>query len=271
MHKTFIETTEKQNKNIFERLQNLEKLEGTSQTKQKATDDEIKNHNTRIQKNENSIIDMKKQIDDETKKYSELKSANENIVKEQKNIQNSILMIMISPLFSENDPKVKNCPNGIFKYLFDLYKENPVNKGLINIGGNSGDDSEKSLLPSLIDEKWTSDYWYSKNESDSYISIDFKNYFIEIYKYRLRVGRTSGSGFFSSWILKGITEDNREVILDEVNNSTEITKNHPETTRSIKNHSIVRSIKLIMKGKSNDNDFNMLMRNIELCGYIKEN
>ena len=64
-------------------------------------------------------------------------------------------------------------------------------------------------------------------------------------------------------------EDNREIILDEVDNSNEVAKNHPETTRPVNHDLFLGSIQIIMKGKNSDNDYRMCVRNIELYGFLK--
>ena len=240
LQKNQIKTAETQNGEFLSKIQKLEKSDENTRKKQKTTEDEVKNHNSRISKNENSIDEVKKKIESEVKKIQ-----------------------------FENDPKTIECKQGIFKYLFDKLKTNPITKGLIKIDGNSRDIREASLMHNLIDSNWSSSFWLSENKSNSYITIDFKNNLVMINKYRIRVGCTNGTAFFSSWILKGVTEDNREVVLDEVSNSSEITKSHPETTVLVSNHQIVRSVQLIMKGKSNNNDYYMRMRNIELFGYFK--
>ena len=69
--------------------------------------------------------------------------------------------------------------------------------------------------------------------------------------------------------MTGITENNEEVVLDDVNNSSEIKREHPEITKATQNSSFVRSIKLTMKGKSSNDSYIMVLRNIEIYGYLK--
>lgn len=163
--------------------------------------------------------------------------------------------------------------NGIFKYLFDKYKANPAKNGIIRISGNSNDSLCDSLLPNIIDDKWTNDYWYSEFVQNSYVKIEFARILVRIDRYTIRVGTTDGSFFFTSWTLTGITESNQEVILDDVNNSTQVTQSHPEATISLQGKPFVRSIQITMKGNHSNpgsSDYAMAVRHIELFGLIKE-
>ena len=141
---------------------------------------------------------------------------------------------------------------------------------MISIEGNSDNPGYETVLPEIINSKWEGTHWCSKMAENSYIKIDFKEFLVKIDKYHLKVGNSFGSYRFNSWTLMGITKDNKEIILHEVNNSSEITKSHPETTVSIHNDSFVNSIRLIMRGKNSENCFYMCMFNIELYGSILE-
>lgn len=195
-----------------------------------------------------------------------MKSLNDQLRKENETVKSEINKI------HQNNPEqnIIECPDGIFQYLFDKYKSNPVDYGVIEISGNSIGFKNQLILRKIIDlnfEKW----WQSNYEKNSFIRINFKNSKVKIIKYRLRIGSISGKHLFTSWILKGFMEDNQEVILDEVNESTEITESNSEITKLITNNDppFVYSINLIMKGKSSDNDSSMRLRNIELFGYLQ--
>lgn len=64
-------------------------------------------------------------------------------------------------------------------------------------------------------------------------------------------------------------KDNQEIVIDEVQNSSEINKSHPEITKSVHNESYFKTIKLIKKGRGTDGNYWMCFRNIELFGYFK--
>lgn len=72
------------------------------------------------------------------------------------------------------------CDNGIFKYLFEKYRLNPVENGLINIDGKSYDKDAQSMLPEILDSNYNGSYWYSKNEKHSSIKIKFNSSLVKL-------------------------------------------------------------------------------------------
>lgn len=179
---------------------------------------------------------------------------------------------------SESDKKQSDVPveqpitpetTGVFAYLFDKYKQNPLSAGLVEITGNSFDVYEQNLLPSLVDEHWDGNHWLSENVSNSYVTINFINFTVKIDKYRLRVGCSNGLGRFVSWDFEGVTKDNKKVLLDKVVDCAEITREHPEIEIPIQNDTYIRSIKVMMRGKSTDRNYKMRFRNIEIFGEIQ--
>lgn len=109
------------------------------------------------------------------------------ILQEQEKLQLSLKQIQ-NLLFIPT--KIIECENGLFRYLFDKYKANPINIGIVDIKGNSSSFDKHIILPKLIDAKWTTNSWSSQKVKNSYIQIDFINSFIKINKYHLCVGWT---------------------------------------------------------------------------------
>lgn len=159
------------------------------------------------------------------------------------------------------------CPNGIFEYLINQFKKNPIDQGIVKINALSY-NGFNIKLKKIIESNWKDDYWLSTNSDNSTITINFINSFVKIYKYRLRVGTDDGSCVFNNWILKGIKKDDQEIVIDDVQHSSEITGSHPEITKSVHNDSYFKTIKLIKKGQGIDGSYWMCLRNIELFGYF---
>lgn len=158
--------------------------------------------------------------------------------------------------------------NGLFEYLFYKFKRNPIKEHLIEISGNSFDEYEQNLLQNVIDPKWNQNHWLSKNVANSSITIKFNHFMVKAYKYRIRVGCTNGLGRFNSWEIEGITKEKQKIILDKVENCSEITRNHSEAEFPIHNDSFICSIRIMMRGKNTDNNYKMRFRNFELFGDI---
>lgn len=210
----------------------------------------IDSQNKKIKENEVSISKMETEI--------------ENLKKMQSDMNSQIKQKHISMDPTLDDLSTIECPNGFFKYLFDECKDNPINRGLIDITGNWCNDNEKSLLPNIIDSNFNSTHYASKNEQNSYIKISFKKYLVKIDKYMIKSGNTSNVYHLKSWVIKGIDKKGQEIILDDVNNATAVT-----ITRNIQNNQFVNSICLQMKEKNSNNGYYMCLRNIELFGVIK--
>ncbi|KAK8881467.1 hypothetical protein M9Y10_004203 [Tritrichomonas musculus] len=241
----------------------------------------IKNNKEKIEKQQQEINqlrnifnDIKQLIIDQQATMNDLIINHIQNINQQLQTNNAAIMSDIQTIKKSISDIKRNqngteCPKGIFNYLFDKYNLNPVALGMINIRGNSDIQYYRNLLPKIIDPNWEDSHWCSVLSSNSYVKIEFINSLVSIDRYRLLVGTNTGSWYFKSWILKGITEDNREIILDEVDNSNEVTKNHPETTRPVHHDIFLGSIQIIMKGKNSDNDYRMCVRNIELYGFLK--
>lgn len=181
--------------------------------------------------------------------------------------QKQNLMKQIDKLKTQNH-EIIPCPNGIFNYLFNKHKINPIKIGLIGIEGNSYDSDWEDDLPDIIDPSFKS-YWLPEEKENSYFQIDFKTFSIQINKYHIYTGDECGRFIFKNWILSGITENNQEIILDTVNNCQEITSNHPETTINITNSQFIRSVKFTIKGKNEIGNYTYDIRNIEFYGHFK--
>lgn len=235
------------------------------------TKKEINHQKSFIKNITNSIDEIRNKLSIEIERNNEINIKNDELTNNQNNIQLSINQIKNKLNQEHKAQKIIECDTGIFQYLFDKHKMNPINIGLIEIKGNSFDFEEQTKLQDLIDPSWIESSWSSRNVKNSYIKIDFINSFVKINKYRLRVGWTTSKYLFKSWILRGITEEDEEIIIDEVQDSNEITREHPETTIELDKpkESFFKSIQLIIKGKNSEGEFEMLLRNIEIYGSLK--
>lgn len=245
--------------------------------KQKLIESEtIKKYEQTISEIQTENIKIKDKYDKEEKINNELNSKNEQLQRliSQKDAEHLKEMKTQKQIFTQQIAQAQNqreisCSNGIFKYLFDKHKTNPIQIGLISISGNSINESWVENLPNIIDPTFN-DYWLPEEHENSYFKIDFKKFSVKIEKYYLRLGNGWGDFIFNNWLLTGTTEDGKQITLDEVKNCKEITKKHPSTTISIQTNQYVVSITLTIKGKNNNGNFMYDVRNIELYGYLKE-
>lgn len=218
---------------------------------------------------EQKVNDQASLIDKNKTEISEIKS---NAKKDHNELKNSIESLKKSflEIDKKSDSNLLDLTNGIFNDIYKKYPD-PFKDGLIEIEGKSSGQYHHVKLPKIIDPNWRSDFWCSENVENSCIIFKFKMFSVLIHKYRLRVGHPDGSYALINWVLSGITLDNQEIALDEVNNSSEITKSHPETSRSLQTQKWLKSIKLKMKGTNTSGTYQLILRNVELFGTIDFN
>lgn len=210
----------------------------------------------------NYVTQTNSRIIRHTKKQNKTKHKRKEKKKEKKS-QSSKSLLKRKEVEQAKSASEINCSDGVFHYLFNKCKTNPITLGLIGIEGNSYNPGWAKKLPRIIDPAFTS-YWLPKSEN-GFFKIDFKTYSVKIKKYRLRVGNGSGDFLFKSWTLFGTTESNQEIILSDTNNAMEITSSHPETTIDVNSETYVSSIKLTIKGSGLAD-----MGTIELYGILKQ-
>lgn len=282
--------TENQYQDIDQRVKNLEaKYSDQVQLLEHELEEERNHHKTEEKKLKKEVVDIRRrlerleaylkstppdkisldkinslsEVDDKSAEYNDHELEEEEEVGSEsgtksRNLENEEVQKPITPE-----------ENGVFEYLYDKYQKSPIDAGLIEITGNSFDLYEQNLLPSLVNSKWDGNHWLSENVSNSYVTINFINFSVKIDKYRLRVGCSNGLGRFVSWDFEGVTNDNKKVLLDKVADCQEITHEHPEIEKEIQNDSFIRSIKVMMRGKSTDRNYKMRFRNIEIFGEVK--
>lgn len=230
----------------------------------KSLNDRIDQLVSRISKQDESIKEIRNDLSSNEQKISEITTRQDAIEKEgiKKPLQELKETVKTMDLI--------DCQNGIFQYLIDKCGANPIDKGFISIEGNSLDSYQHSNLPKLIDPK-TSYNWVSEDKENSFIKINFVNSLAKIDRYKLIVGNTSKLNHFNSWTLSAITENNQEIVLDDVSNCNQIKNGQTQIIKSVSCSSLVRSIQLTMRGRSSWSSYpyRMIMCNIELFGYLK--
>lgn len=226
----------------------------------KSLNDRIDQLVSRISKQDESIKEIRNDLSSNEQKISEIEKEKEGIKKQLQELRESVQTMDLI-----------DCSNGIFQYLFDKCGANPIEKGIISIEGNSFNPNQHSILPKLIDPK-ICDNWVSEDKENSFIKINFVNSLAKIDRYKLIVGNTDKLNHFNSWTLSAITENNQEIVLDDVSNCSQIQDGQTQIIKSVSCSSFVRSIQLTMRGRSswNDHPYRMIMRNIELFGNLKK-
>lgn len=243
----------------------------TQQIKLSDNSQKIETLNQKVKLNEEKISQIIQDIQDSKQTIDKQMVSNEQSIQKVKNEFTQIQAVLKKQ--QKQEKSTVDCQQGVFKYLFDKYNANPATNGIVTITGIC-DKSQNELFPKIIDSSWTENNWVSKDIENSFIKFEFKNILVKIEKYHLLLGWTNGNAVFRSWILTGVTEDNRNVVLHEINNSNDVTEEHPETTILICNQPFVKSIQITMKGRrligSKPQNYQMCVRNIEFYGKIKQ-
>lgn len=261
---------------------------------------DIADDNFNDKSSENSILikKLEKKVDDYEKTINKLSHDNEKLLKDNEETKKQLnnLFDLFKKLSSDNEQLKKqlidneqstddksitkstkksikkdelDCTDGVFKYLFEKNSD-PISFGLVEVIGNSYSRSWESQISKIICPTFNS-YWLPEEKENRYFILNFKTFSVKITKYRLRVGNGSGDFLFKSWTLTGTNEKGKEIILDDVNNCSQITKKNPIAIIEIDSKQFVSSIKLSIKGRNEKGNLIVDVGTIELYGYMRFN
>ena len=164
-----------------------------------------------------------------------------------------------------------NVSSGVFKYLFDRYKDNPHNIGIVSVTSNSS-------IHKIIEYNDTDDYWSSTDMPDSWIMIDFKEYEIIPSSYTIKTATNlkynhdkddddaEKTPSLTSWNLEGSVDGNRWSLLDERRNSQN--KFGYKNQYRIDQKMRCRFIRIKQIDKNLAGTFSMCIQNIEFFGEL---
>lgn len=170
--------------------------------------------------------------------------------------------------FSYNESKKFD---GIINYLHMKYKREIFNH--INITSSSiYDTDQKDFSPSRTIYYDTLDFFKSKNEENSWICFDFKNYHVIPSGYSIRSPNMSEiGGFLKNWVIEGCNDLNDEwTVIDEQVDCKFLIGRRYDHSFEIQNpkKEKFRFLRLRQKGPSFNGNNNLNIESIEFFGGL---
>lgn len=161
--------------------------------------------------------------------------------------------------------------DGIINYLHMKYKREIFNH--INITSSSiYDTDQKDFSPSRTIYYDTLDFFKSKNEENSWICFDFKNYHVIPSGYSIRSPNMSEiGGFLKNWVIEGCNDLNDEwTVIDEQVDCKFLIGRRYDHSFEIQNpkKEKFRFLRLRQKGPSFNGNNNLNIESIEFFGGL---
>ena len=154
---------------------------------------------------------------------------------------------------------------GIVRHLRDTCGGNPHEYGLISITASS---TARNECHELVDYGWNN-YWFSKNEPNSYIQFDFKSIRVCLTHYSLKSDGATGYHLLS-WILEVSNDGSTWEAVDERNtqdlNGIYMVKTYECGKRS---DSFVRFVRMRQTGNNSSGDNYFILSEIEFFGQLE--
>lgn len=165
-------------------------------------------------------------------------------------------------------PKNNNEISGIINYLRTQNNNQIENE--INITVSSfGDSSERNQPKTVILYENKNNYYYSKNNPNEWLCIEFKNHQIIPTDYTIRsLPFNSNDIHLKNWILEGSTDNKTWHTLDEKTNFSELNGNNYVHTFHINNTNKYRFLRIKETGLNWRNDNYLSFNCIEFYGNL---
>lgn len=163
--------------------------------------------------------------------------------------------------------------DGICSELNDQCQSNCNDEGIIEISGNIFNEIGYSVgdFSSLVDYEDESGPSYdSKDEPDSYIIFDFKNYLVSITNYSIRSSNNPEPSFLTHWAIEGSNDKAKWTTLDTRSGDTRLIGNLNSATFEItdqknKNKKF-QYIRIRITAKCTTDNYFLEMKHIEFFG-----
>ena len=155
--------------------------------------------------------------------------------------------------------------DGVFSSLTAKYDGNPHKENIVKISASS---DPKNNVYEIINYEWEY-YYYSENQTNSWIMFDFQKLLLSLTDYTLQ-SDGSGENHLEEWVIEGSMDSQTWSIIDarktkELNASYGIKSFHCEKSPPY------RYIRLRQTGFNSSFQYYLLLGNIELFGQLSMN
>jgi hypothetical protein len=161
--------------------------------------------------------------------------------------------------------------DGIISYLTKQYGGHVIDRNIVSITASSINSPQLYLLRHVADFSNQS-YFFTKNETDSWICYDFKDMQIKVTHYSIRSRRDGSTDHLRSWTLEGSQDGLRWVKIDDRTNDTSLNSKGAISIFSISEsvQSEFRMIRLRQTGKNSSGSNHLVVNAIEFFGVLKK-
>jgi hypothetical protein len=183
------------------------------------------------------------------------------------------LTLSVSPPVMNDRTKLLFIPgdygelNGILSFLSRTFGGNLHDQGIVVVSASSHHWSDGHVQV-IADFNSSLRGFATKDESNSWICIDFKNHLIKPTHYSIRTRTDYDANQPRSWILEGLNIEGELVTLDSQTGNPSLTGMNTVQTFSIENVCEVRSVRLRQTGLSSSNYNFFILKSIEFFGEL---
>lgn len=155
--------------------------------------------------------------------------------------------------------------DGIFAHLTQEVNGNLVERGVLNIIGNSADKNRESTIHEVVNFDWDR-CWTSANVPNSFIQFDFGMHQVYITHYTIKT-YPCGKGYshLKNWALEGFA-DGQWYEIDRRDDNNELNGKSKTATFQVAANGEFTSIRLRQTGPNHYGDNYLILTNIELFG-----
>jgi hypothetical protein len=155
--------------------------------------------------------------------------------------------------------------DGILKSLRSSCGENPHTGGEVVISASS---TMAKRPHQVVDYGWNN-YWYSNDEANSWLQIDFKNRRVLLTHYSLNSNK-AGSNYIRKWVLEASDDEKTWETLDSRDTDELVGRSRIKIFPIISSARYFRYVRIRQTGTDSNNHHTLVLTNLELFGNVKE-
>ena len=254
----------------FEKMEKQHK-ESLIELKEKLENEEAKNKELE-KKIDQMRIEFLKMLDDEKKERNKIISDNMKMLDQFKEDVQDMIGIVKIPYSNDSSKRFK----GILSHLGNGDPQKALDDKIIDIKASSVYGNYANHQPRCVLNQISSDNFYSKNEPNSWLFIDFKEIKVNPSHYSIKSNGWSGKGNHhpQSWDIEGSTDLISWDLLDSRRNETSLDDRDASNTFTIScqtnKRKYYRYLRIMQKDKNTANNNHLVIGSIEFFGQIQK-
>ena len=158
---------------------------------------------------------------------------------------------------------------GIISHLRDVCHGNPHTAGEIEITASSTGRCGSAKCWNLVDYGWHSS-WYTLDEANAYVQVDFKKRKVRVTGYSLKYGKLGNCGYPRHWVLQARNDESPWTTIDQRQNNDDLDGDYKVATYTCNSPSdqFYQYVRLCQTDPNNKNKNYLLLSEIEFFGQL---